>query len=301
MRILLLGANGQVGHELRRSLLTIASMVAATRTGRLDDGAPCEVADLESLDQLPTLVEKVAPDLVVNAAAYTAVDRAEDEREAAFRINAEAPAVIAQTCAAAGIALVHYSTDYVFDGQATRPYSEGDATAPLGVYGASKLAGEEAIRASGARHLIFRTAWVYGARGRNFLLSMLQRARQREALRVVADQHGTPTPAWLIADITARVIAEHSHAEGTYHLTANGGTHWQGFAQTLLNEAAVLGLLSQAPTVSPIRSADYPTRAARPAYSRLDNSKLQNLLGEEMPDWTRALDPVLESLADLNP
>lgn len=296
MKILLLGANGQLGHELRRSLSPIASVVAATRSGRLDDGSACEAVDLDSLDLLPALMKQLAPDLVVNAAAYTAVDRAEDEPDAAFRINAQAPALLAQACADAGITMVHYSTDYVFDGQATRPYSEDDATAPLGVYGQSKLAGEQAIRASGARHLIFRTAWVYGARGRNFLLSMLQRARQGDALRVVADQHGTPTPAWLIADITARVIAGHPQAEGTYHLTANGGTHWQGFAQTLLNEAAVLGLIDHAPSVTAIGSADYPTRAARPAYSRLDNSKLQNLLGEEMPDWSRALDPVLESL-----
>lgn len=297
MKVLLLGANGQVGHELRRSLGAMASVIAATRSGQLDDGTACETVDLQAVGQLPTLIQRLAPDIIVNAAAYTAVDRAEDERETAFRINADAPAALAQACASHGIMLVHYSTDYVFDGQATLPYSEDDATAPLGVYGQSKLAGEEAIRSSGARHLIFRTAWVYGARGRNFLLSMLQRARQREALRVVADQHGTPTPAWLIADITARVIADQPHAEGTYHLTANGGTHWQGFAQTLLNEAAVLGLIGQAPTVTPIGSADYLTRAARPAYSRLDNSKLQNLLGEEMPEWTRALDPVLESLA----
>ncbi|GGD59029.1 dTDP-4-dehydrorhamnose reductase [Pseudoxanthomonas indica] len=296
MKILLLGANGQVGHELRRSLATRAHVVAATRDGRLDDGGECEVADFDAPDQLPRLVSRIAPDVVVNAAAYTAVDRAEEDPDAAFRTNAHAPAALARACLEAGITLVHYSTDYVFDGQAAHPYDENHATAPLSVYGASKLAGEQAIRDSGARHLIFRTAWVYGTRGRNFLLAMLQRARQGEALRVVADQYGTPTPAWLIADVTARVLAEHPHAEGTYHLTANGGTHWQGFAQTLLNEAAVLGLLAQAPSVTPIRSVDYPTRVTRPSYSRLDNSKLQNLLGEELPEWTTALDRVLESL-----
>ena len=296
MKILLLGANGQVGHELRRSLSTRANVIAATRDGHLDDGGECEVADFDAPDQLPRLVTRIAPDVVVNAAAYTAVDRAEEDPDAAFRTNAHAPAALARACAEAGIILVHYSTDYVFDGQAAHPYDENHATAPLSVYGASKLAGEQAIRDSGARHLIFRTAWVYGTRGRNFMLAMLQRARQGEALRVVADQYGTPTPAWLIADVTARVLAEHPHAEGTYHLTANGGTHWQGFAQTLLNEAAVLGLLAQAPSVTPIRSVDYPTRVARPRYSRLDNSKLQNLLGEELPEWTTALDRVLESL-----
>lgn len=296
MKILLLGANGQLGQELHRSLSTQASVVAATRSGRLSAGAACEIVDLAEPEPLSALVDRVAPDVVINAAAYTAVDRAEDEPDEAYCLNAQAPEVLAIRCAQRDILLVHYSTDYVFDGQAAHPYGEEQAAAPLNVYGASKWAGEQAIRASGARHLIFRTAWVYAAHGRNFLLSMLQRARQGEPLRVVADQHGTPTPAWLIADISARVISQHPRAHGTYHLTANGGTHWQGFAQTLLNEAAVLGLIEHAPTVAAISSADYPTRARRPAYSRLDTSKLQALIGEELPDWTRALDRVLESL-----
>lgn len=296
MKMLLLGANGQLGQELHRSLAAQASVVAATRGGRLGNGDACETVDLAMPEQLSALVDRTAPDVVINAAAYTAVDRAEDDSDSAFRINAQAPEVLAHSCAQRDILLVHYSTDYVFDGQAAQPYGEEHAAAPLNVYGASKWAGEQAIRASGARHLIFRTAWVYAAHGRNFLLSMLQRARQGEALRVVADQYGTPTPVWLIADITARVIAQHPHAQGTYHLTANGGTHWQGFAQILLNEAAVLGLIDHAPSVAAISSADYPTRARRPAYSRLDTSKLQHLIGEELPDWTRALDRVLESL-----
>jgi dTDP-4-dehydrorhamnose reductase len=296
MKLLLLGANGQLGQALHRSLSAHASVVAATRDGQLFNGDACEVLDLAVAEQLSAVVDRIAPDVVINAAAYTAVDRAEDEPNAAFCINAQAPEVLAHSCARRDILLVHYSTDYVFDGQAAHPYAEEHAAAPLNVYGASKWAGEQAIRASGARHLIFRTAWVYAAQGRNFLLSMLQRARQGEPLRVVADQHGTPTPAWLIAEVTARVLTQHPHAQGTYHLTANGGTHWHGFAQTLLNEAAVLGLIDHAPAVAAIRSADYPTRARRPAYSRLDTSKLQDLLGEEFPDWTLALDRVLESL-----
>ena len=297
MNILLLGANGQVGHELRRSLAPLGSIVATTRSGILPDGAACEVADFNDPESLRALVDRIAPDLVVNAAAYTAVDRAEDETDAAFRANAEAPGVLANACASRGIPLVHYSTDYVFDGQGTRPYSEGDATGPTGVYGASKLAGEAAIRAAGARHLIFRTAWVYGARGGNFLLTMLRLGKDRDELRVVADQHGTPTPAYLIADITAQVLREHPQAEGTYHLTAAGGTHWQGFAQAIIEQAHTLGVLERAPKVTPIRTEDYPTRARRPAYSRLDISKLQNLLGEELPDWTQALDRVMDDVA----
>lgn len=297
MKILLLGANGQVGHELRRSLAPLGEIVATTRSGALPDGTPCEVADFDQPGTLGDLVDRIAPDLVVNAAAYTAVDRAEDDRDAAFRANAEAPARLAEACARRGTPLVHYSTDYVFDGQGTRPYSEDDATAPIGAYGESKLAGEEAIRASGAHHLIFRTAWVYGARGGNFLLTMLRLAKDRDELRVVADQHGTPTPAWLIADVTAKVLAKHPQATGTFHLTAAGGTHWQGFAQAIVEEAHGLGVIARAPVVTPIRTQDYPTRAQRPTYSRLDISKLQALLGEELPDWTRALDPVMDAVA----
>lgn len=296
-KILLLGANGQVGHELRRSLAPLGEVIATTRSGTLPDGGACEVADFDQPDTLPALVDRIAPDLVVNAAAHTAVDRAEDDPEPAFRANAEAPARLAQACARRDIALVHYSTDYVFNGRGTRPYGEDDATAPLGVYGQSKAAGEQAIRDAGAKHLIFRTAWVYGARGGNFLLTMLRLGKDRDELRVVADQYGTPTPAWLIADVTAKVLAQHPQANGTYHLTAAGGTHWQGFAQTLLEEAHSLGIIARMPVVTPIRTKDYPTRASRPAYSRLDISKLQNLLGEELPDWTRALDPVMDAVA----
>src|SRR5690606_31266279 len=206
LRILLLGANGQVGTELRRSLVPLGELAVATRDGRLADGATCEVADFDDPDGLARLVTKVAPDVVVNAAAHTAVDRAESEPDAAFRANAHAPAAIAGACVARDALLVHYSTDYVFDGSASRPYREDDPTSPLGVYGASKLAGENAIVESGVRHMIFRTAWVYAAHGRNFLLTMLRLASERDELRVVADQVGSPTSAAHIADSTAAIL-----------------------------------------------------------------------------------------------
>ena len=193
------------------------------------------------------------PDIVVNAAAYTAVDRAEDEPDAAFRANAQAPRVIAETCAARDALLVHYSTDYVFDGSGTRPYREDDPTAPLGVYGASKLAGEDAIRASGARHMIFRTAWVYAAHGRNFLRTMLRLAAERDELRVVADQVGSPTPAPMIADVTATRRCNDLPETGLWHLTSTGSTSWHGFAEAIVERARAMDLLAKRPAVVPIR------------------------------------------------
>jgi dTDP-4-dehydrorhamnose reductase len=295
VRLLLLGATGQVGHALRSTLPALGEVVCTTRSGALPDGARCEQADLDAPEALAALVERVAPDVVVNAAAYTAVDRAEEEPEAAARANAEAPRVLADACAARGAQLVHYSTDYVFDGSATRAWREDDATGPLGVYGATKLAGEEAVRASGARHLVFRTAWVYGAHGHNFMRTMLRLAATRDELRVVADQVGTPTPAALIAAVTTRAIA--ARLEGLYHLTAAGRTSWHGFAATIVEGAEARGLLQQAPRVVPITTADYPTPARRPASSQLDVSRLEAALGERMPDWRVALGDVLDTVA----
>src|SRR5690606_32769842 len=197
----------------------------------------------------------------------TAVDRAESERDAAFHANAEAPAMLASACAARDALLVHYSTDYVFDGSADRPYREDAPTAPLGVYGESKLAGEQAIRASGARHLILRTAWVYAAHGGNFLRTMLRLGKERDTLRVVADQIGSPTPAPLIADVTARVLQAADGRQGTWHLTTSGHTSWHGFAEAIFAGAVQSGLLPRAPEVVPIGTADYPTPARRPAWS----------------------------------
>lgn len=297
MKILLLGANGQVGHESRRSLVQLGDVVCTTRSGRLEDGGVCELADFDAPDSLPALVERVAPDAVVNAAAYTAVDKAETERDAAFRANTEAPAKIAQACAQLGIPLLHFSTDYVFDGSGTRPYRPDDATAPLGAYGESKLAGEEAIRASGAQHLIFRTAWVYAGHGKNFLRTMLRLAGERDELRVVADQVGTPTPAALIADVIAQVVGQKPARSGIWHLTAAGETSWHGFASALVEGAARRGLIARVPLVTAIGTADFPTPARRPAYSRLDTTTLQRDFGVELPDWHDGLARVLDEIA----
>jgi dTDP-4-dehydrorhamnose reductase len=245
------------------------------------------------------LIERIAPDIVVNAAAHTAVDRAESEPDAAFRANAQAPQVIAEACARRGIRLVHYSTDYVFDGRATRPYREDDPTTPASVYGASKLAGEEAIRASGASHLILRTAWVYAAHGRNFLRTMLRLAGERDEFRVVADQSGTPTSAALIAGVTAQVLAQPVVRSGTWHLTATGATSWHGFAEAIVQGAHARGLIARMPRVSPIATADYPTPAARPAYSVLDCSALQRDFGITLPSWQDGLSRMLDELAGL--
>ncbi|MCA0395507.1 MAG: dTDP-4-dehydrorhamnose reductase [Proteobacteria bacterium] len=293
MKFLLLGANGQVGHELRRSLAGIGELVCTTRSGALGDGHACEVADFDQPQSLPALVDRIAPDVVVNAAAYTAVDGAEMERDAAFRANAEAPGELARACAQRNALLVHYSTDYVFDGTGTRPYREDDPTAPLGVYGASKLAGELAIRDSGARHMIFRTAWVYATHGRNFMLTMLRLAKERDELRVVADQVGTPTPAALIADVTAQVLAQPFRKSGTWHLTATGQTSWHGFAEAIVARACALGRIERLPAVRPISTDDYPTPARRPAYSCLDTSRLQADFGVALPGWPAALEDTL--------
>ena len=295
-RILLLGANGQVGTELRRSLASVGEVIDATRSGELA-GRACERADFDTPATLDELVARVAPDLVVNAAAYTAVDRAEQESELAFRINAEAPAVLANACARRDACLVHFSTDYVFDGRGTHPYREDDPPAPLGVYGASKLAGEEAVRASGARHMIFRTAWVYAAHSHNFLRTMLRLGADRDALRVVADQVGTPTPAGLIADVTAQVLQHPAAPTGLWHLTAAGQTSWHGFAEAIFAGAVARGLLPRAPTVEPITTADYPTPAARPAYSVLDTQRLRETFGISLPAWQDGLGGVLDELS----
>lgn len=296
MKLLLLGANGQVGHELRRSLAPLGEVVPATRDGRLSDGGSCQIADFDDPPSLAALVARIAPDVVVNAAAYTAVDRAETEREAAFRANAEAPRALALACARHGARLAHFSTDYVFDGRGTRPYREDDPTSPLGVYGESKLAGEDAIRASGVDHAILRTAWVYAPRGHNFLLTMLRLGAERDRLRVVADQFGTPTSAGLVADATAQVIAHPSRASGTWHLTASGQTSWHGFAEAIFAGAVERGLLARAPVVEAISTAEYPTPAARPAYSVLDTTKLQRDFGIAPPDWREGLSRALDAL-----
>jgi dTDP-4-dehydrorhamnose reductase len=254
------------------------------------------MADFDRPATLAGLIARIAPDVVVNAAAYTAVDRAESEPDAAFRANAEAPRSIADACAQRDALLLHYSTDYVFDGRGTLPYREGDPTAPLGIYGASKLAGEQAVRDSGARHLILRTAWVYAAHGKNFLRTMLRLAAERDELRVVADQVGSPTPAALIADVSANVLQRPPPGSGTWHLTATGDTSWCGFAGAIIDGAHARGLVARRPHITPIATADYPTPAARPAYSVLDTTALQHDFDLRLPPWQDGLGQVLDSI-----
>lgn len=292
MKILLIGGNGQVGHELRRSLAPLGEVVVTTRHGDLPGGS-CVALDLaaavDDVDGIDALMHRVAPDVVVNAAAYTAVDRAEDEPELADRINAQAPGVIARACAARSAQLIHYSTDYVFDGSGRHPYREDAPTSPLGVYGASKLAGERAIAASGAAHLVLRTAWVYGLHGGNFLRTMLRLAAERDELRVVADQIGSPTPAWLIADITATILRRGMAESGVRHLVSAGQTSWHGFAEAIFADAVGAGLIEHAPRVLPITTAGFPTKAQRPAYSVLDTTRLATEYLLDIPHWRQAL------------
>ncbi|MGH8126100.1 MAG: dTDP-4-dehydrorhamnose reductase [Rhodanobacteraceae bacterium] len=262
----------------------------------------CEALDLADLDGLRAALDRIAPDLILNAAAYTAVDRAEDEPDLAQRINGDAVGVIGEWAARHDARVVHYSTDYVFDGSATRPYREGDATHPVSAYGRSKLAGEIALRATGARHLIFRTAWVYAARGNNFIRTMLRLGAERDELRVVDDQVGAPTPARLIADVTAQVVAQWCGddaptRDGTYHLVASGQTSWHGFAHAIFGAAQRTGLLARAPHLQAIRTADYPTKAVRPAWSVLDTTKLRDAFDISLPDWQAVLDGVIDELA----
>ncbi|MGQ5316156.1 dTDP-4-dehydrorhamnose reductase [Xanthomonas arboricola pv. corylina] len=298
MTTLVFGANGQVGTELLRALAADGAVQATTRSGQLPDGSACETADFDAPQTLTSLLDRIGPSRVVNAAAYTAVDRAEQDRDGALRANATSPGVIAAWCASNDVPLVHYSTDYVFDGQGTAPYPEDAQTSPLGVYGETKLAGEEAIRASGAQHLILRTAWVYASHGANFLRTMLRVGAERDELRVVADQVGTPTPAALIADVTAQLLRQRTpDTSGTWHLTAAGQTSWHGFAEAIFQQAVSAGLLSRAPRVVPITTADYPTPAKRPAYSRLSIDKLQRDFDIVLPDWQLGLQRVIAEIA----
>lgn len=297
MTVLVFGGNGQVGQELLRALAPLGAVVATTRSGQLPDGSACEVADFGQPGSLPALLDRLRPSVVVNAAAYTAVDRAEQDAEAAFAANAQAPGEIARWCAAHDVPFVHYSTDYVFDGQGSAPYREDEPTAPLGVYGTSKRDGEEAVRAAGGRHLIFRTAWVYASHGANFMRTMLRVGAERDQLRVVADQIGTPTPAALIADVTAQALQHPGRLSGTWHLTASGQTSWHGFAEAIFAQALATGVLAKVPTVEAIASSEYPTPAKRPAWSVLDNRKLQKDFGIVLPEWQDGLKRVMAEIA----
>lgn len=285
MKILLTGASGQVGFELQRSLHTLGEVIAPGRAEM----------DLSDLDQVRDVIRKLKPDLIVNPGAYTMVDKAESEPELAYLVNAQAPGVMASEAARLGSRLVHYSTDYVFDGTKAGPYVETDAVNPVNVYGSSKLAGEQAIAAADVPHLILRTSWVYGQRGKNFLLTMQRLARERNALRVVADQHGAPTWSRTIADSTAAILTHAradadpwwQHNSGIYHLSCQGQTTWAGFTEAIIEHSGL------ACSVVPITTEDYPVPARRPRNSVLSSEKLRSRFCD-IPPWRTALALCLE-------
>lgn len=297
MKILLLGKNGQVGWELQRSLAPLGEVVALGTNNQEMCG------DLTNLEGLAQTIRVVAPNVIVNAAAHTAVDKAESEPELAHTINALAPSVLAQEAKRIGALLVHYSTDYVFDGTGDTPWLESDLTSPLSVYGKSKLAGEAAIIASGCQHLIFRTSWVYAARGGNFAKTMLKLAQERDALKVINDQIGAPTGADLLADVTAHAIRtaiQRPEICGLYHLVAGGQTTWHGYANFVIDYAREHGLdIKVAPeAIVPVPTSAFPTPAKRPLNSRLNTSKLRDTFNLNLPDWqsgvTRMLAEILQ-------
>lgn len=287
--ILVLGANGQVGTELVRRLPARldAEVIPVTRSGKLN-GGPCERADFSEPETLVELIRHVRPDAVVNAAAYTAVDKAESEPELAMAINGDSPCYIAHACDELSIPLVHYSTDYVFSGDASTPYLPGDATAPSGIYGRSKLAGEDAILGTACTALILRTAWVYGLHGHNFLRTMLRFA-DRDELGVVDDQVGCPTPAWLIAEVTAIALQRGWRGQQVHHVVSSGQVSWAGFADAVFNEAIAFGQIADRPSVKRITTAEYPTPARRPAYSVLSGESLKLAFNLKLPTWQECL------------
>ncbi len=285
MKILLTGSAGQLGRELKRSLACLGEIVACDR----------QQLDLANPDALRAAVRAIGPSVIVNAAAYTAVDKAEAEPSVAEAINAVAPGILAEEARRLDARLIHYSTDYVFDGRKTAPYNEADAPAPLSAYGRSKHAGEQAIAAAGCRHLIFRTSWVYGLHGANFMKTMLRLGRERKELRVIGDQVGAPTWTRHLADVTALILARSQSVDGLYHLAAAGETSWHGYAEAIFAEAQRSGLMDKTPVVHRITSADFPLPAPRPANSRLDCGRFRHDFGLALPDWHTGL---IDCLAD---
>jgi dTDP-4-dehydrorhamnose reductase len=296
--VLILGAAGQVGTQLRRVFEKDNTVIAVDRT----------IVDLTQPDQIRAVVQRVRPQLILNAAAYTAVDKAESEREIAIAINARAPGILAEEARQIDALLVHYSTDYVFDGSKTEPWTEDDAPNPLNVYGASKLAGEESIRQVGGRYLIFRTSWVYASSGKNFLVTMLQLARTRSEIRVVCDQSGRPTTSIELATATQRIVdgvfagqygPAHEWSD-LYHMACTGSTNWFEFAKAIF-ERAEARLGARAPTVTPIPSSEYPTPAARPRNSVLSTARLHDRFGIQLASWESALDAEFDILQSAAP
>lgn len=296
-KILLLGANGQVGWELQRALAPLAQLVVCDR----------QRGDLNDLQGLARLIAEERPNVIVNAGAYTAVDKAESDINGARRVNAEAVATLASSARELEAWLVHYSTDYVFDGAGSTAFDEEASTGPLSVYGQSKLEGEQAIRESGCHHLILRTSWVYASRGANFAKTMLRLAKERDELRVIADQFGAPTSAELIADVTALILQRltwdtelRERSSGTYHLVASGETSWHRYAQYVIGEAIRLGAVLRASPdrILPIATSEYPLPAKRPANSRLANGKLQHTFNMVLPDWEYHVQRMIKELVD---
>jgi dTDP-4-dehydrorhamnose reductase len=287
MKILLTGKNGQVGWELNRSLSSLGTIFAMDRNGM----------DLSKPETLAPIIQKIRPDIIINAAAYTAVDKAESEPELAMIVNGVAPGVIAEEAKKVGAAMIHYSTDYIFDGKATHPYKEEDSTCPLSVYGKSKLVGEKAVVQAGIPHFILRTGWVYSLRGSNFLLTMQKLAETRKQIRVVGDQTGAPTWARSIAEVTARILVESRSTKipflfpysGVFHMSCGGETSWFGFAEKIFE----LSELSGCTQVVYIPTIEYTTPAERPRYSLLSNEKLKQVFHHKMPQWQDALQDCL--------
>ena len=293
MRILVTGVTGQVGSALATKLAALGTVVPATRS----------VLDLTRPQDIASHLDEIAPDVIVNPAAYTAVDRAEDERDLAFLVNAEAPRALARWSASRRIPLLHFSTDYVYSGHGSVPWKESDETGSLSVYGASKLAGEAAVREAAGQYLIVRTSWVYAPTGSNFLRTIMRLAAEREELRIVADQIGAPTSAAIIADALAAFFASAGalpsvieRTGGLVHVAAAGSTSWHGFATAIVEGLRARGVPLKVERLVPIGTADYPTRAQRPINSRLDLSKLQQVLGRSTPDWSAGLATVLDDL-----
>jgi dTDP-4-dehydrorhamnose reductase len=293
MMILLTGGSGQIGGQLRETLAPLGRVVAP---GRAE-------LDLASAESIRNMMRTLRPQWVVNPAAYTAVDKAESDSDAAFAINRDAPAILADEAKKIGAVMIHFSTDYVFDGAKPAPYVESDAANPLSVYGASKLAGEQAVAASGAAHLILRTSWVYGATGKNFLLTILRLARERDDLKIVADQRGAPTWACDLAALTASLISQENALEnaaahsGVYHACSSGETTWFGFAEEIVRRARAQHPQQKFARLLPIPTAEYPTPAQRPQNSRMDCTKLAQQLGVKLPPWEKSLGRVMEKLA----
>ena len=296
MKLLVTGTTGQVGWELARSLMPLGNVIAADRT----------ICDFSRPETLAAIVREIRPDVIVNAAAYTAVDKAEKEESLATVINGTAVGVLAEKAKKTGALLVHYSTDYVFDGTKPAPYVEDDTPSPINAYGRSKLAGEAAIRTVGCEYMILRTTWVYAARGQNFVKTILRLAHEREELNIVADQCGAPTCARTIADTTAHLVRQVQQerfagkfASGTCHLTAAGATSWHGFAEAIVQSAARHSLLDpkHIPRINPIPTSAYPLPAARPANSRLDCQRLRSRYKVALPGWQQALECVMQEIA----